>query len=78
MPTILKVAGFSVMIYSRDHVPRHVHVFRAGNEVVIDIDTIAVRDPTRMSAANVRRALKIVADNQALLQSEWDKIKPAS
>lgn len=78
MPTVLRVAGFSLMIYTRDHAPRHVHVFRAGKEVVINVDAIAVQDLRYMPAPDVRRALKIVADNQAFLQSEWERIKPIS
>lgn len=67
MPTVLQQDGFSVMIYTRDHMPRHVHVFRAESEVV-NIDTLEVRDifgmasktcePLWKSLRNIRRFCK--------------------
>ncbi len=76
MPTVLQQDGFDILIYTRDHLPRHVHVFRAGTEVVINIDTLAIRDVLGMRAKNVRKALEIVAANQEFLQSEWQRIEP--
>lgn len=67
MPTVLRQNGFEVMIYTRDRLPRHVHVFRAGTEVIIDIDTLKVRDVIGIRGKDVRTAWGIVAENQEFL-----------
>ena len=35
MPTIYRQNGFEVMIYTNDHRPAHVHIFKADGEVLI-------------------------------------------
>jgi hypothetical protein len=34
MPTVLRIGGLRVVIYSSDHRPAHVHVIGAGGEAV--------------------------------------------
>lgn len=79
MPTPLRVRGFDVMIYTRDeHPPAHVHVWKAGGEVIIhlgDEDTPPlVHEVKRMPKRDVRKALTIVEDNQELLLGEWRRL----
>ncbi len=78
MPTVLRRDGFEVMIYTHDHLPMHVHVFRGGAEVLISIETIAMREVRGMKTKDVRAAQEIVAANQELLMSEWNRIKPVA
>lgn len=78
MPTVLRENGFEVMIYTHDHLPMHVHIFRAGAEVLISIETIAVREVRGMKAKDVRAAQEIVAANQEFLISAWKRIKPVA
>lgn len=35
MATVLRQDGFSLMIYTRDHEPMHVHVWYQGGEAII-------------------------------------------
>jgi hypothetical protein len=74
MPTVLRQAGFSVMVYNRDHKPVHVHVFKAGTETVIDILGPSIRDNWGMSRKDARKALDIVAGNREFLIREWTRI----
>ena len=39
MPTILREAGFEVRIYTFDHRPPHVHIWKAGAVLKIDLST---------------------------------------
>jgi hypothetical protein len=39
MPTVLREAGFEVRIYTLDHPPPHVHVWKAGAVLKIDLAT---------------------------------------
>jgi len=65
------------MIYTKDHEPMHVHVFKQG-EVIInlgDADTpVWVRGNNSMSAQDERRTLIIVGENQEFLQTKWREI----
>lgn len=72
MPIVLRAAGFDVSIYlpPREHGPAHVHVRRAGEKIVIWLDPIGIRD-MRMSDANVRAGLRLVAQHRDYLLAEW-------
>ncbi len=78
MPTVLSQDGFDVMIYTKDHLPAHVHVWKAGGEVVIDLggDVVApsIREHKRMRKENVRKAVGIVEENQMVLLIQWREI----
>lgn len=78
MPTVLKQEGFAVRIYVDDHVPMHVHVFKAEGEVVINLGdentAPSVRENHGMRKNIERRALEIVGDSQEFLISEWRRI----
>ncbi len=76
MPRVLQINGFEIYIYTHDHAPMHVHIFRGGEEVVINIETVSVRDNRGMKMKDAHRAQEIVADNQEFLASEWKRIKP--
>jgi hypothetical protein len=39
MPTVIRHAGFEVGIYTFDHPPPHVHVWKAGAVLKIDLAT---------------------------------------
>jgi len=80
VPTVLRVAGFRVVIHfpPREHAPANVHVFDGEGEVVIDLPSDTTPQRTRtvigMNRANVRRAERIVAKHTGLLMQEWRRI----
>lgn len=78
MPTILRQDGFDVMVFTNDHRPAHVHVFKAEGEVVVHLGSgtkpPSVRINIGMSRADERRALMIVGEHQAELLLEWRRI----
>lgn len=78
MPTIIKIDGFSVMIMSNDHRPSHVHVFRAEGRARITIGGLKNRpqimEAIGLSNKDIKKAFKIVMDNQELLSIAWRKI----
>ncbi len=76
MPTVLRENGFRVMIHTADHPPPHVHCIKAGCAVLIEIETLRIRDNFGMPISEIRNAQKIVADNQAILLLEWQKVFP--
>ena len=76
MPTLITVNGFKVMIYTHDHEPEHVHVFKGGDEVIISLADLSVRAVYDMKARDVRAAQQIVGENLEFLRAEWKRIAP--
>jgi hypothetical protein len=60
MPTVLREAGFEVRIYTLDHPPPHVHVWKAGAVVKIDLTTReALEIVGAISDRDVKRAERL-------------------
>ncbi len=80
MPMILRSNGFLFVIYPNDHEPPHVHIFRAGAELIIDLaikgDEPVIRDVYRMKNREIAIAMAIVRANNDLFLKCWRKICP--
>lgn len=78
MPTMLRQDGFQFRIYTDDHEPMHVHVFKAGEELIINLGDertpVSVRENLGMSRKDERKALVIAGDNQEYLIERWREI----
>jgi hypothetical protein len=69
MPTIVRFAGYRVVIYPNDHRPEHVHVIGKGVEAVFEVNCpnggIELREncgATRRQVSQIRRQLKPFQD----------------
>lgn len=78
MPTVLRQHGFEIMIYTHDHEPMHVHVFKGSGEIIIELSDISIREAYAMSSRDMRKAQAIVAANQEFLIGAWHRIGPIS
>ena len=84
MPTVLREGGFEVRIYlpPREHDPAHVHVIRAGGEVIITLgdDTAApaIREAHGMTNRDVLRAYRIVEGHRDALLERWEEYHGAA
>ena len=82
MPTVLRLSGFDIRIYSNDHEGAHVHVVKADGEVKIELGSVEPGQeeaPSLVLVWNMRRkdaarALEMVSEHQAFLLSEWSRI----
>ena len=75
MPVIVRKDGFSVVIYPDDHEPMHVHVKKAGDEVKVNAMTLELMSiKGSIGNKDVRKAVEIVAQNQALISQKWTEI----
>ncbi|MGA2795633.1 MAG: DUF4160 domain-containing protein [Roseiarcus sp.] len=77
MVTIYRANGLSVVIFVDDHEPAHVHVFGDGQAKINLIG--ADGDPELiwaegMKRSDVRRAMKVVIEQQNDFLSRWRKI----
>lgn len=75
MPIVLRVDGLDVVILlpPREHGPAHVHVRKAGDEVVIVLSSLVVRKVEGMRSADVVTAVGIVANHRGELLTAWRK-----
>ncbi len=78
MPKVWEQEGFRFIIYPDDHVPSHIHVIKAGEEVVIDLgseyEPPDFRENRGMRTRDAIRALEICYEMQDHLLSEWRRI----
>ena len=77
MVTVLRAEGLRVVIFTNDHEPAHVHVFDDGG-AKINLRGVGGTPELvwadGMTRTEVRRALRIVTENQALLLARWENI----
>lgn len=77
MVTVLRADGLRVVIYVNDHRPAHVHVFGDGEA---KINLMGVQGSPElvwadnMTRGEVRRAMRVVADQRAFLLQRWEDI----
>jgi hypothetical protein len=78
MPTVLRIAGFRIVIYPNDHRPAHVHVVGAEYEAVFNLHCPngppELRESFGFSRQEVGRIATMLVDHLGALCSEWKKI----
>ena len=78
MPTVLRQGGFAVMIPVDNHLPPHVHVKKAGKELVVIIGDEhhrpVVRKNSGMSQSEIDAALRLINKYQEKLLDDWREI----
>jgi hypothetical protein len=77
MVTVYRAHGLRIVVFVDDHVPAHVHVFGDG-EAKINLAG-ADGEPElvftiAMTRADIRRAMRIVKEQQAYLLKCWSEI----
>ena len=77
MVTVHRAAGFSIVIFTNDHEPAHVHVFKDG-EAKINLagsgDAPKLVWAMDMTRADIRRAMTIVTEQRDRLLARWNEI----
>lgn len=74
MTTAHRDSGFVFRIWPNDHAPAHVHAWKAGTAVVINLDPVEVRTYKGMNDADVVRAVRIVLANRDKMLQVWRDI----
>ncbi len=63
------------MIHTDDHPPAHVHVFKGGNETIIEFDgSVRIRGSSGFNDRELAIAKLLVRENEETLMIEWRKI----
>ena len=75
MPTIHVEDGLSFRVFTNDHEPPHVHVVKDNAVVLINLGDSNTRPTIReifgMKRVDVKKALRITAENQDTFLEEW-------
>ena len=78
MPTVLRIAGWRVVIYPNDHRPSHVHVLGDGHEAVFFLNCMegpaSLRENYGFSRRVVARILRELEHHTAELCAAWEEI----
>jgi len=78
MPTVHKEDGYAVRIYTKDHPPPHVHVWRGSGVVKIQLDDgsggLRVVASRGLSDREAIRAVRIVHAHRERLLDEWRRV----
>ena len=77
MVTVLRAHGLRVVIYANDHRPAHVHVFGDGEAKIDLLGADGAPDlvwADGMTRGEVRRAMRLVAEQRAYLLARWEDI----
>jgi len=77
MVTVLRTEGLRMVIFVDDHQPAHVHVYGDGQAKINlagpgGLPELVWADG--MTRGEVRRAMRIVAEAQAVLLARWESI----
>ncbi len=64
--------GYDVIIYPKDHDPAHVHVFRGGKEVLININDWSVIENYGFHSRELRRIFDLLKEYESVLIDTWD------
>jgi hypothetical protein len=74
MGTVHRESGFTFRIWSEDHEPPHVHVWKGGGRARIDLWPVAFRDQRGMKHNDIVRAVAIVQKHRDMMLNEWREI----
>jgi hypothetical protein len=74
MITVIREAGLRVVIFTNDHDPAHVHVFGDGQAKINLLGSPELVWAEGMTRGEVRKAMDVVAEHQALLLAKWREI----
>ena len=73
MPTAMQAGGFRFFFYSTDRSePPHAHVRRGRGTAKIWLDPVQVEHASRLSQAELGRALKLVRESRRMLLRNWN------
>ncbi|WP_144162306.1 DUF4160 domain-containing protein [Paraburkholderia sp. BCC1885] len=78
MPTFLRVLGYSVVIYTHDHRPAHIHVIGPNGRSVFNLNCptgpLELREVVRITGIQLRRLERVIEPEIVALCVEWRKI----
>ena len=75
-PVVLREGQYTVVIYTRDHAPAHVHVKSAEKEARITLAPVETMDNWGFRPSEIRAILNLIRTHQPQLLERWNDIHP--
>ncbi len=73
MPRIHQEKGFRFFFYTDEHEPKHIHAFKSGGKVKIELETLAIVHQKGLKDSEAKQALTITRHNQKQFIQDWDE-----
>ncbi len=68
--------GYDVRIYPDDHDPPHVHVWKGGRQVKIDLETMEVISMSNnFNSREIRQIVDLLREHESLLFEVWERLQ---
>jgi len=75
MPKIIEINGYKFYIYTDDHLPVHVHVWKGGSETkVILLPEILIKDNYGFKSKQLRQIIVSIEEHYELIIEKWNEI----
>lgn len=68
--------GYDVRMYPDDHDPPHVHVWKGGREVKIDLETMEVISMShRFYNREIGQMVNLLREHEPILMNVWERLQ---
>ena len=76
MPTVFNEDGYRGMVFPNDHDPIHVHVYKNGASVKIEVENLEVMNVEGRlpKPKEVKKAIKLTAKHQGKIKEKWQEL----
>lgn len=80
MPKVLDAGEFSIVIFTNDHPPPHVHARKASMlaKIGLEPEVILLSYDKKLSMSDLRKMVQVVKDNREFLLAKWNELHPES
>ena len=70
--------GFDVRMYPGDHDPPHVHVWKGGKQVKIDLESMEVISSRHdFNSREIRQIVNLLREHESMLLGVWERLRNA-
>ena len=74
-PTVLRESGYQFVIYSNEHEPAHVHVYKGDDVARIQLEPVQVLNNWGYNTREISKILSIVGEHQEFLIAAWQRLQ---
>ncbi len=68
--------GFDVRIFTREHGPAHVHVFRGEKRVKVNLKPMLFSQNKGFTSRELKQIRELLNENIEFIESEWERLDP--
>lgn len=78
MPRVLDAGEFSIVIFTNDHPPPHVHARKASMlaKIGLEPEVTLLSYDRKLSMSDLRKMVQVVKENRDLLLAKWNELHP--